>query len=742
MKGIAMKKIIVIWLMIPLSLPLLAQHLSGKVYGVDSKKSREILVGVNVYWANTREGTVTDVKGHFHLEDGPARPHQIVFSFVGYRNDTILITKGMAEVEAVLNISAELEGVEVVERAATTFISRKDPIFTQVIGTGELQKAACCNLSESFETSASVDVNYSDAVSGAKQIKLLGLAGKYSLIQTENIPNLRGLGNTFGLNYIPGPWMESIQVSKGAASVKNGYESTTGQINIEYKKPGSEEKLHINSYVNDAGKLEGNANLRWKVNEKLSSMFFLHSEHMSNKIDKNKDGFLDLPLLNQVNFMNRWEYSKPGKRHIQLGIKVLDEQREAGQASFYENNKSLNDSSYQIMINTRRYEIFSKNGFIFQNRPGTSIGIIASLIYHDQESKYGFTEFDGTQYSGYLNAMYESYLWNTTHIIKMGFSTSYDKYEELFKGLPSSREEIVPGVFSEYSFSPTEKFTFLAGLRADFHNIYGDFLTPRLHLRYAPDEKLIFRASAGKGYRTPYLIAENPWILASSRELVVLEETAMEEAWNYGVNISKYVDLLGRELRISLDAYRTDFQDQLIVDLDRDEHRIYAYNLIGRSFANSIQLEAHYEILRNLEMTLAMRINDVRVTTDGTLQEKPLVDKYKALLNLSWQSAMKRWQADLTAQFNGPARLPSTSTNPLAYQRGEESPSYTMILGQLTHYFKVWSVYLGVENLLDYVQKNPIIAADQPYSSYFDAASSWGPIHGRKVYAGFRYTLK
>lgn len=718
-----------------------SQHIEGIVYGRTPDGGQEALPGVNVYWADSDDGTVTDVHGAFHIHPHHPGQNKLVFSFVGYQNDTLDIEEDMEGLKVVLTVSRALEGVEVVERTATSFISRTDPISTRVITTGELQKAACCNLSESFETSASVDVSYSDAVSGAKQIKLLGLAGKYSLIQTENIPNLRGLGSIFGLGFIPGPWMQSIQVSKGAASVKNGFESTTGQINVEFKKPSSDEKLHLNLYANDAGKLESNANVRWKVNENWGSMLLWHSEHLGNKIDMNGDGFLDLPLVQQYNVMNRWSYEKPGKRHFEIGFSVLDERREAGQTAFYETESTLQDSLYQIMVNTRRYQVFSKNGFILR-RPATSIGIIASATYHDQESIYGFNTFDATQTSLYLNSAYESYIWNTNQTIKLGASLQYDKYDETFRAVDMVREEVVPGLFSEFTFCGGEKFTLLAGLRADFHNLYGTFFTPRMHLKFAPREDFIVRASAGKGYRTPYVIAENPWILASSRNLITLEAPEMEEAWNYGINATRYIDVLGRELRISLDAYRTDFVNQLVVDLDRDPYAIYTYNLEGKSYANSIQLEAHYEVLRNLEMTAAIRYNDVKTTTDGRLQSKPLVNTYKALLSLSWQSPMKRWQGDLTAQFNGSSRLPSTEAYPEEYRRGDTGPAYTIILGQVTRNFKTWNVYLGVENLLDFVQKDPILAYDMPFSPYFDAASSWGPIHGRKIYLGLRYTLQ
>lgn len=736
-------RIISLLIILPLLLggTLAAQEVSGRVFGENASGQREPLPGVNVYWAGTQQGTATNGEGAFRLTKKKNGPTKIVFSFIGFRNDTLDVAGKQDGIEVLLREARELEGVVISERSSSSFISRTDPIVTHHITTGELQKAACCNLSESFETTASVDVNYSDALSGAKQIKLLGLAGRYSLVQTENFPNLRGLGNTFGLNYIPGPWMESIQVSKGAASVKNGFESTTGQINVEYKKPNTEEKLHINGFASDAGRLEGNANVRWKLSEQLGSVLFLHASRQKKEFDMNMDGFLDEPLVDQINLMNRWEYDVQGKRHHLLGFKILDEQREAGQSAALEHFHSSEDSIYRIDIGTRRYELFTKNGFIF-SRPATSLGILASATYHEHNSLFGRSIFDARQTSIYLNAIFETYIGNTQHKLASGASMSYDDYTEDFRTLETDRQEMVPGVFAEYSYSPGDKLTLLVGMRVDNHNLYGTFFTPRAHLRWTPYEHTVLRASAGKGYRTPYLVAENSWIMASSRQLVVEEKPSQEEAWNYGINITQYVDILGRELRLSLDAYRTDFLNQLIVDLDRSQDRIFVYNLKGRSYSNSIQAEAQYELLRGLELTAAFRINDVRTTTNDKLQEQLLVNRYKGLVSMSWQSAMKRWQADLTTQFNGSARLPSTQLSPEIYQRPERSKAHTILLGQVTRYFKTWSIYIGGENLLNYKQKDPIIAADQPYGPWFDAASVWGPVHGRKIYAGFRYTLK
>lgn len=733
--------LLAIWLFLA-AVSLTAQNITGTVSGTLADGKTEPLTGANVFWKGTQTGSVTDIHGRFTISVPPSWPYELIVSFVGYTSDTLLVKNARERPGILLQASKALEGVEISERISNSFVSRLDAINTRVITTGELQRAACCNLSESFETSASVDVNYSDAISGAKQIKLLGLDGKYSQLQTENIPNLRGLGATFGLNYIPGPWMESIQVSKGTASVKNGYESTTGQINVEYKKPSNEEKLHLNVFYDSEQRMEANANIRKKLTPELGTMLLLHADYQDHMIDGNGDGFADIPLSRQFNAINRWEYERPGERHMQFGVKALHEDRESGQVHLHDDAGFPNDSIYHIQINARRYEFFTKNGFISQRRAATSFGIIGSAIYHEQKSHYGQRGFDATHTSGYLNAVYESYVFDTRHKVKAGGSLVYDLYDEVYMNKDMEREEVVPGIFGEYAYCFTDSLTIMGGIRADFHNLFGTLITPRFHFRYNPFGQFIVRASAGKGYRTPYLVTENAWILASARELRILEKPEIEHAWNYGVNITYFFPVFGREMRLTLDAYRTDFLNQLIVDLDRSTQYIDVYNLDGKSYANSLQFEAQYEVLRNLDITAAFRINDVKTTTNGALQRQLLVNRYKALLTSSWRSAMRKYQLDFTAQFNGDARLPSTSGNPVAYQRASTSPAHTIFHLQASRFFKVWSIYIGAENLTDYKQKDPIIAADQPFGPYFDAASIWGPIHGRKLYIGLRYTLK
>jgi len=710
----------------------------GHIYGKDEKGNISPLVGANTVWLGSTVGASTDAEGHFMLKTVPGF-EKLVISFIGYKSDTIAVDFDSKQVMHTLTQSNTLEGVTVTTTAPGTHLQRLNPIQTQVISGNELKRAACCNLSESFETNASVDVSYSDAVTGAKQIQLLGLAGINTQMQFENIPTLRGLASAYGLGYVPGPWMESIQVSKGTASVANGYESITGQINIEYKKPWEQEKMNLNIYGNSLGMSEFNTNYAVDVNDKISTMVFAHGSYLNNRIDHNKDNFLDHPLTKQYHLFNRWKYQ--GKNlESNFGIKYLQEERIAGQDNYTRNTEQVAGNPYGIDIHTNRLETFSKIGYIF-SRPATSLGWINSYTYHNQNSNYGARVYNATQHSYYSNLIFITYLGNTNHTIKTGANFNYDGYIENLDNINLNRYERVAGVYAEYTYKYLEMLTLMAGYRVDHHSKFGYFTTPRFHAMYKPWEQLTFRASAGKGYRYPSAISENNNLLASNRQFVFEEEAKLEEAWNYGLNITQRYKVWGKNLTISTEYYRTNFINQYIVDTDRDATSVYLYNLDGKSYSNSYQIEVNTQPVKGLDLTMAYRINDVKTTINGELQQKPLVSKNKGLISISYKTPLKKWQFDYTIQLNGGGRLPSMDGYPVDVQMGMNFPSYTTMNFQLTKLFRKWDLYLGVENLTGFKQHNPIIYPENPYNQYFDASQVWGPITGAKYYAGIRISM-
>lgn len=718
---------------------LVAQSVTGSVFeSIDGEN--QALVGANIVQLNSVNGTTSDLSGQFKLDLLQDKPQFVVVSFVSYKSDTLEVLDNNS-LKIVLSVSNDLDEHQVVARQRGSFVSRQETLGIISINEGELQKAACCNLSESFENSASVDVSYSDAVTGAKQIKMLGLAGIYTQFLTENIPNYRGLSTAYGLGYVPGSWMESIQVSKGTSSVINGYEAMAGQINIEFKKSEEGDKLFVNAYTNQDGKVELNVNTRFSLNKKWSTAILAHAEHLGNKIDMNDDSFLDMPLVSQVNFFNRWKYKGDNFR-FQFGIKYLAEERQGGQINFLKGSERTSSNPYGIGVKTNRLEGFAKIGYIFKHRAASSWGFQNQVVMHEQNSFFGLNDYNAKQFSYYGNLMLQSWIGDSRNQFTTGLSYTLDNFDEDLNDSTFTRIESVPGVFAQYTYSNKSNLNVIAGVRLDYHNLYGLLFTPRLHAKYNIDEHNIIRASGGKGYRSASVIAENTSLLASSKRFMFLEDLNMESSWNLGLSYTSYIEIGGRELVLTADYFHTQFQNQIIIDREQDLQTIYVYNLAGISRSNSFQIEAFYELFKNFEVNLAFRYNDVMTTITDKFVEKPMVNKYKGLISLSYQTPYKKWQFDLNTQFNGDQRLPYTGFYPEEYQLEERSPAYVIMNAQITRYFKKWDVYIGGENLTNYRQENPIIASDDPFGEYFDSSVVWGPISGIKIFAGFRFKIE
>ncbi|MBD3410339.1 MAG: TonB-dependent receptor plug domain-containing protein [Ignavibacteriales bacterium] len=714
-----------------------AQNLSGYVYESHDDEHAHPLEGANVYWMNTTTGDATDTAGHFELPRAE-HAHMLVVSYIGYKPDTVHVGHDDDTISVTLSINRELEEVVVTSKRRGRYVS-PDAIYTETLTSSEFTKAACCNLSESFETNASVDVAYADAVTGAKQIRLLGLAGRYTQMMNENIPAMRGLASPFGLSYVPGPWMESIQISKGAGSVVNGYESIAGTINVEYRKPDAAEPLYVNFYGNGFAKTDANAYAAQRIDERTSTMTFFHGEYFNGSLDQNDDRFVDMPATAQYNVFHRWRYSEPGALESQIGVKALGETRRGGSADFDFGTPRERLNEYGVEIETNRYETFAKLGFLFDTERPSSLGFQAAFDAHETRSFFGRNDYDADQATFYGNMIYERRT-NDEDKLNFGASVLYDDLERVWNDSTMNRDEIVPGVFAQYTVSPIETLTFVLGARADFHNLYGTLLTPRLHAKYHVTEHVTLRGSAGKGYRTATPLAENTAILASSREVMRMEELDVEEAWNYGANLLVEFEIDGKPSSFAVEYYRTDFQNQIVVDRDADVYQIRLYNLRGESYANNAQVEFSTEPLRRLDATLAYRVIDVKTTIDGTLREAPLQSRYKGLFTLSYWT-LSGWQFDFTSQLNGEGRLPENEGLPVEYRRDEEFPAFVSINAQVSKKFDVVEVYVGGENLTDFRQENPIVAADDPFGPHFDASQIWGPLVGRTIYAGARLTF-
>jgi len=732
----------------------LLSQVKGRVveWGKQQKEWKPV-PGVLFFWKGTSIGTQSDGKGEFTLSTS-SQSNKLVFSAIGYKGDTLIITDTTQLLTIKLKSGIDLKEVEIVYESSGTEFSYLNTIKIETLNERYLAKAACCNLSESFETNPSVDVNFADAVSGARQIHMLGLSGKYAQITKENMPYLRGLANSYGLSFIPGTWIQSIQLSKGAGSVINGYESFTGQINTELQNPENSDRLNFNAYLNQNARNEYNLNLKHKVTDDFSVGLLNHVSFNPMAEDLNHDGFLDIPTGRQYNFMNKYSYETESGLETQFGGGFMLDERNGGQNHHTIKEAYHSDSLYKIAINNKKWELYSKTGYVFRNKPGTSMGLQLSYLNHEQKNQYGFSNYSGLQKTFYANYIFQGIINNTNHTYRAGASYLHDDVNEAFREYHFTRLEKAAGVFTEYAYNFKDKFNMIAGLRADQHNLYGIFFTPRLHLRYGWNENTsVLRFSGGRALKTANVLAENMNLMPSSRRWNIQPSNLElpyglnpETGWNYGLNFTQKFILNYREAYVTMDVYRTDFTSQVVIDMDENTQEVWVYNLKGLSYSNTLQTEFGWEIRKRLFFKAAYRYVDSRTTYHKGLLPTPYISVHRGFVNMSYETKNKHWQFDATVQYNGKRRLPQTLDNPVEFQREAYAPEFYHVLGQITYLTKIknadFNFYVGVENATNYKQQNPIISANAPYSPYFDASMVWGPIYGRMLYMGLRYKIK
>jgi len=705
-------------------------QVNGLVQGQNGK-SLKPLYGAKIKLIGGKTGVITGEEGQFKLILPKDLPDTLVISARGYFSDTIRVTKEdrFTAFNIVLYAEQLLPEVIVDFRKNATSILRLKVLHVEELTSSELRKAACCNLSESFETNASVDVNMTDAVSGAKKIQMMGLEGVYTQIQFENIPYLRGLESSFGLETIPGSWIESIQITKGTGNVVNGYESMAGLINLEFQKPDEMDQLFINAYQNRLGRSELSFHSGLKLSEKWSTGIFGFVTSQWNSIDENQDGFRDVPIGNGFAFNNRYDFHGE-KMEMKFGFNAHKDEKLGGQMNTETNNQS---DGYGVLLNNTHFDVFTKTG-IFGKKPSQSLGIISNWKYQELNGYFGNRNFSGLEKRAYLNLIYDDYIKTTDHRVKVGASYTYIDISQMADSLEDSRIENITGAFGEYTYTDS-RFTSVIGFRYDYHLLFGSQFVPRLHLKYKLSERTDLRLTSGKGWRVPNYMIDNVSLLANSFAWTPPSSIKPEVSWNAGGSIYQEFDLFKKKASLTVDFYRTWFENQLVVDRENDIIRFI--NQQDESVSNSLQAELSLEPVKNLTVRMAYKYLDVKALYGDSQQVKVMIPKHRGFLNAAYLTQNKRWDFDVTLSIFGKARLAS-SPNPEAQ---EYSSVFPKLNAQITYRYKKWEFYLGGENLTNYRQENPIIEPENPFGSKFDATRAWGPVIGYNLYFGIRFAI-
>lgn len=630
------------------------------------------------------------------------------------------------EIDTVHNI----ETISVTKRRAANYIARGNVLKAEVTSAAGLAKMACCNLAESFENSATVSVGYSDAISGARQIKMLGLNGIYTQMLDESRPIMRALSSPYGLSYTPGAWLQSIQTSKGVSSVVAGHEAIAGQINIEPRKPTDLDRLFVNAYFDQDLRTELNLSSALQLSDRLSTVLLAHGSTDPKRIDHNHDGFMDMPLTAQMNFANRWLYAVPGGVQIRAGVRFVRESRKAGQMDYDFSHR--NTDYWGSKIENKLFNGYLKVAVPTDER-GSNLALVTDYTYYDQSSYYGLRTYSAGQNSILANIFYQ---WKITdnHTLIVGASTTMDYIKEQLDRSPLNRNDIIAGAFAEYTTNLGDKVTIIGGLRVDNANFYGTFLTPRAHLKWSLTDALTLRGSAGLGYRASQPISDNIWALATGREIIIdplLQR--MERAATFGGSLTQTFPL-GRDENssVSVDVFRSLLSNQVYADQESNPSQVQFYNVSGQT--TTYQIDFTWQPIERFDVLATFRYNDSKINNSF---EKPLIDRFKGLLNLQYATKFRRWVFDVTGQINGQSRLPQTTGVTQEY-----SSVFPLFFAQVTRKFKGVEVYLGCENIGDYKQQHPIISAENPFDTSFNSSVIYAPLMGRKIYAGIRLTIE
>ncbi len=772
-----------------------AQGVTGTVTGQLIDGTKEPLVFANVVWKDTRSGTLTDEQGKFKIGVAPGANLLVVY-YIGFESDTI-VYNGQREINVVLKqLDSGGNDIVIEGERSSTFINSRDPQLFQVMNEKELCKAACCNLSESFETNASVDAAYADAITGTRQIRMLGLEGKYTQMLFDNIPAVRGLSSTYGLTYVPGPWVKNIYVTKGVGSITSGYESMAGQINVALKNPDTAERFHLNAYAGNGGRMELNLVVGPKtekegeievVEEKhvhepgeehdheqdeehehrhIKGSLLAHGAMSQLRTDMNGDGFLDNPLFSNISLRNEWHIDGHNGLGAQVALNYQNINTVSGQLD-YNPTDEVRSRLWGVNTQTRRYEASTKVGYVFPGKPWKSFGSQVNALYHDQDGEYGFQTYNGQQRSGRVNLLFASRILNESNTFTTGFTYVFDDYRDtLTSNFPIisnnppfalNRQERVPGVFFEYTLKVEDKFTLVAGLREDLHNLYGPIFTPRLHARYSINDHMTVKAVGGIGYRTPVLVMDNVGMLASNRFVMIEGDLAptekymgldIEKSSNAGLVFTWKGDVLYRPATLSIDGFITEFEKQVVIDYETPGY-VYIYNLQGNSFSNSAQAELQWSPVRRFDVRMAYRWLEARTQYRDGLRDRPLVNRHRAFTNLAYETRKKangsQWRFDATVQWISRKRIPFVINN-----HGEHfneplstwSDDYWQVMAQATYVFKTnLELYVGGENLTNFMVHDAIVMANDTGSSLFDGSLLWGPVFGRMGYVGLRWIL-
>ncbi len=720
------------------------------VKGTIVDENMEVLIGANIFWIESTVGTASDEMGTFEISGEGIEDQRLIITYLGYQNDTLIID-GDADFLVQMIPTNTLGEIVVEGKQSGGYISSTEAIKMEVVNEVELGKAACCDLAGCFNTNASVEPGTTNIITQSKELKILGLSGIYNQLLLDGFPLLQGLSYTYGVSSVPGPFVKTIFVAKGANSVLQGTESISGQINVILHPPVDAAPFYFNAFVNSFWEKQFNV-YSAQQKGKFSNFIGGHLVLPASKFDRNDDTFLDLPRLNRYELLDKWIWGndKENGWFNRGGIRWTKEKRTGGQEDYDPKTDLGSSTVYGQHVDYNQFDGWKRTSYRFNEFHATAL--ILSGQYHDQDSWYGETNYRGKQYL--MNAVLQhEFIYKNGSSLRGGLSYKYMDINETieFSNNPLNKtfdgnyefRERIPGIFAENTlFFLEDKFTWMIGLRTDHLNEFGWKISPRSLLKYTPKERTDIRLSAGYGWHNPKVFSEQSRVLSTQRDIHFHGRLRPDEAWNYGINLTQKFETNRISGTFTTDFYRTRFLNHVQAHYHQDHDAIDFSNNDKKAIGNGFQAEIILDMWDWVTLKNAYNFLDIRHTDlEGRKGTMDFITKHSFLTTFSLAPKGQDWHFDLTSHWYGKKKLPDTSFYPDDFRQSAYSIPYTIFNAQFTYKWKDFEWYAGCENILGFVQDDPIISAANPYNTYFDTSFAWGPTKGREGYLGIRYTL-
>lgn len=732
-------------------------HINGR-----STFEGEGIPGVSVLVLETGQGTATDAEGSFKITSVSQSNITIQFSAIGYKTIIIpwdLKTQGssMGSIELTGDVMA-LDEVVVRSGTLKEVSKMESPIPVEVYRPAFFKKNPTPNIYDALQNVNGVRPQLNCNVCNTGDIHINGLEGPYTMVLLDGMPIVSGLSTVYGLSGIPNSLVEQVEIVKGPASSIYGSEAVGGLINIITKDPAKASIISADAFGTTWGEFNIDLGTKINVGKKAQSLLGVNYFNFDQVIDKNNDNFTDLTLQHRISVFNKWQFDRKNNRLFSLAGRYYYEDRWGGETNWTPEFRGGNQI-YGESIYTQRKEFTASYQLPLEKK----ILLNASVNSHDQNSVYGDMVFNAQQNIAFTQLVWDEQIGN--HSLLTGATYRYTYYNDDTPATNNADRVHLPGLFIQDELTVNKKFKALTGVRYDYDRRHGNIISPRIALKWTPNNKNILRLNMGTGFRVVNVFTEDHAALSGAREVIITDELNPERTINTNINYVKQIPTNYGFINIDASAWYTYFDNKILPDYETNPNQIIYDNLSGHAVSKGVSMNFDISFTFPLKIMAGTTLMDVSTIEKNELGQEIksrqlLTERFTSTWSMSYSLDRIGLSIDYTGNLYGPMRLPLLGE---LDPRDEYSPWWSIQNIQVTQKLKSGlEVYGGIKNLLDFTPARNSIArandpfdrnvtfengtvvqtASNPFALTFDPTYVYAPFQGIRAFLGLRYSLK